>query len=151
DQYLPFVPSRTGTPEEEDLQAGTRVPLRTLAALEERGDLHGIAAAYLVHGELRQAADFLSRSAPSADRDSDRAVVAMAEGDLSGALILVEGVLRQAPDHPQALWNRALVLRALGRPREAAEAFEAVAHQGEPGWSEEAGIRARALRMGVIR
>ena len=104
-----------------------------------------------MHGELRQAADFLSRSAPSVDRDSDRAVVAMAEGDLPGALILVDSVLRQAPDHPQALWNRALVLRALGLPREAAEAFEGVARRGEPGWSEEAGIRARALRMSGIR
>ena len=151
DQYLPYVPTRTGGADEEALQAGNRVPLRTLAELEERGDLHGIAAAYLVHGELRQAADFLSRSAPSADRDSDRAVVAMAQGDLPGALSLVDGVLRQAPDHPQALWNRALVLRSLGLPREAAEAFEAVAHRGEPGWSEEAGIRARALRMGEIR
>lgn len=154
DRYHPYVPARTGTPDEGAegaLQAGTRVPLRTLAELEERGDLHGIAAAYLVHGELRQAADFLSRSAPSVDRDSDRAVVAMAEGDLPGALILVDSVLRQAPDHPQALWNRALLLRALGRPREAAEAFEGVARRGEPGWSEEAGIRARALRMSGIR
>ena len=82
------------------------------------------------------------------DLDNDRAVVAMAAGDLRGALELLEGVLRRIPDHPQALWNRALVLRALGRPVPAAEAFEAVARRGEPGWSEEAGIRALALRQG---
>ncbi|MGE6762037.1 tetratricopeptide repeat protein [Corallococcus interemptor] len=148
DRYLPYVPVRTGPGEGTALTADAPVPLRTLAALEERGDLHGIAAAYLVRGELRQAADFLSRSAPSLDRDSDRAVVAMAAGDLPRALELLEGVLRQAPDHPQALWNRALVLRALGRSLQAAEAFEAVARRGEPGWSEEAGIRALALRQG---
>jgi tetratricopeptide (TPR) repeat protein len=145
DRYLPYVPARSGAvaPVVE-----APVPLRALAALEARGDLHGIAAAYLVRGEMRQAAAFLSRSEPSADRDSDRAVVAMEAGDLRGALVLLEGVLRRVPDHPQALWNRALVLRSLGRPLQAAEAFEAVARQGEPGWSEEAGIRARALRLG---
>lgn len=148
DRYLPYVPVRTGAVGDRTVPpAKPPVPLRTLAALEEQGDLHGIAAAYLVRGELRQAADFLARSAPSVDRDSDRAVVAMAAGDLRGALELLEGVLRQAPDHPQALWNRALVLRAMGLPLQAAEAFESVARRGEPGWSEEAGIRARALRQ----
>ncbi|RYZ41345.1 MAG: hypothetical protein EOO71_12430 [Myxococcaceae bacterium] len=148
DRYLPYIPARTGTPEPGALLTEPPVSLRTLADLEAREDLHGIAAAYLVRGELRQAADFLSRSAPSVDRDCDRAVLAMASGDLKGALFLLEGVLRQVPDHPQAQWNRALVLRALGHPLQAAEAFEAVARQGEPGWSEEAGIRARALRAG---
>jgi tetratricopeptide (TPR) repeat protein len=145
DRYLPYVPVRSAAvaPVSE-----APVPLRTLATLEERGDLHGIAAAYLVRGEMRQAEAFLSRSEPSADRDSDKAVVAMEAGDPRTALSLLEGVLRRVPSHPQALWNRALVLRALGRPLQAAEAFEAVARQGEPGWSEEAGIRARALRMG---
>lgn len=146
DRYLPYVPVRTG--DGADAAAEPPVSLRALAALEARGDLHGIAAAYLVRGELRQAADFLARSAPSVDLDNDRAVVAMAAGDLRGALELLEGVLRRIPDHPQALWNRALVLRALGRPVPAAEAFEAVARRGEPGWSEEAGIRALALRQG---
>lgn len=148
DRYLPYVPVRTGAEDGAVFATEPPVPLRTLAALEERGDLHGIAAAYLVRGELRQASDFLARSAPSLDRDSDRAVVAMAAGDWRGALALLEGVLRQAPDHPQALWNRALVLRAMGLPLQAAEAFEAVARRGEPGWSEEAGIRALALRQG---
>ncbi|NOK08723.1 tetratricopeptide repeat protein [Corallococcus exercitus] len=148
DRYLPYVPVRTGAGDPAALAAEPPVPLRTLAALEERGDLHGIAAAYLMRGELRQASDFLSRSAPSVDRDNDRAVVAMAAGDFRGALDLLEGVLRQAPDHPQALWNRALALRGMGLPLQAAEAFEAVARRGEPGWSEEAGIRARALRQG---
>ncbi|RKH35373.1 hypothetical protein D7Y13_03665 [Corallococcus praedator] len=149
DRYLPYVPARTGTPEKAALLTEPPVSLRTLAEMEDQGDLHGIAAAYLVRGELRQAADFLSRSAPSVDRDCDWAVLAMAAGNLEGALHILEGVLREVPDHPQAQWNRALVLRALGHPLQAAEAFEAVARQGEPGWSEEAGIRARALRAGA--
>ncbi|MCY1045875.1 zf-HC2 domain-containing protein [Corallococcus sp. bb12-1] len=149
DRYLPYIPVRTGTPEPGALLSEPPVSLRTLADMEARGDLHGIAAAYLVRGELRQAADFLSRSTPSVDRDCDWAVLAMAAGNLDGALLILEGVLREVPGHPQAQWNRALVLRALGHPLQAAEAFEAVARQGEPGWSEEAGIRARALRAGV--
>jgi tetratricopeptide (TPR) repeat protein len=148
DRYRPYVPERAGPGAPPPAQDGAPMSLRALASLEARGDLHGVAAAYLLRGEVRPAAAFLARSAPSVDRDCDRAVVALETGDLTRALALLDGVLRQAPEHPQALWNRALVLRALGRPLQAAEAFEAVVRKGEPGWSEEAGIRARALRRG---
>ncbi|MBZ4422426.1 CHAT domain-containing protein [Myxococcus sp. RHSTA-1-4] len=144
DGHRPYAPMRSGsgTP-----AATPPLPLRDLADLEEQGDLHGIAAAYLVRGDLRQASDFLQRVPPSPDRDCDRAVVALEQGHPEEALALLEGVLRQVPDHPQALWNRALVLREMGLTLLAAEAFEAVAKRGEPGWSEEALIRARALRQ----
>ncbi|NMO17379.1 CHAT domain-containing protein [Pyxidicoccus fallax] len=144
DGHRPYSPMRSGS---EASQAAPPLPLRELADLEERGELHGIAAAYLVRGDLRQASDFLQRVPPSPDRDCDLAVIALEQGHPEEALALLEGVLRQVPHHPQALWNRALVLRELGLTLLAAEAFEAVAKQGEPGWSEEALIRARALRQ----
>ncbi|WP_164020620.1 CHAT domain-containing protein [Pyxidicoccus trucidator] len=146
DMHRPYTPMRGGT---VTPSSASPLPLRELADLEDQGDLHGIAAAYLVRGDLRQASEFLGRAPPSPDRDCDLAVVALEEGRHEEALALLEGVLRQVPEHPQALWNRALVLRDMGLTLLAAEAFEAVAKQGEPGWSEEAGIRARALRQGT--
>jgi tetratricopeptide (TPR) repeat protein len=144
DGHRPYAPMRsTG----DTSSAMPRPPpLRELADLEDAGDLHGIAAAYLVRKDWRQAADFLQRSPPSPDRDSDRAIIMLEEGRLEEALALLEDVLRRVPTHPQALWNRALVLRDSGHTLPAADAFDAVAKLGEPGWSEEALIRARALR-----
>ena len=139
--HRPYAPMRGGTGTASDT-----LPLRKLADLEAREDLHGIAAAYLVRKDWRQAEDFLRRMPPSPDRDCDQAIIALEQGRTGEALTLLEGVLRQVPTHPQALWNRALVLRELGLTLQAAEAFEAVARQGEPGWSEEALLRARALR-----
>ncbi|WP_267146711.1 tetratricopeptide repeat protein [Pyxidicoccus xibeiensis] len=144
DGHRPYTPMRGGP---EAPSTAPPLPLRELADLEDAGDLHGIAAAYLVRKDLRQASDFLQRSPPSADRDSDLAVVALEQGHHEEALALLEGVLRREPEHPQALWNRALVLREMGLTLLAAEAFDAVAKRGEPGWSEEARIRARALRQ----
>lgn len=146
DGHRPYVPLRAGVSGPPN-GAGAAVPLRALADLEDQGDLHGIAAAYLVRKDLRQAADFLHRMAPSPDRDSDLAIVALEQGRPEEALALLDGVLRQAPEHAQAQWNRALVLREMGLTLLAAEAFDAVVKRGEPGWSEEARIRARALRQ----
>ncbi|WIG98493.1 CHAT domain-containing protein [Myxococcus sp. SDU36] len=146
DGHRPYVPLRAGGGGPPS-GAGVALPLRALADLEDQGDLHGIAAAYLVRKDLRQASDFLHRMAPSPDRDSDLAIVALEQGRPEEALALLDGVLRQSPEHAQAQWNRALVLREMGLTLLAAEAFDAVVKRGEPGWSEEARIRARALRQ----
>lgn len=143
DGHRPYVPLRGDNALGEPPRPP---PLRELADLEDAGDLHGIAAAYLVRGDWRQASDFLQRSPPSPDRDCDRALLLLEQGRQREALTLLDGVLHQVPAHPQALWNRALVLRDLGLTLPAAESFDAVARLGEPGWSEEALIRARALR-----
>src|SRR5437016_3333695 len=78
---------------------------------------------------------YLGRAPPSPDVASDRALVQRTSGQLSDALITLDGVLETAPRHAQALWNRALVLRDLGLPLSAAAAFDAVAALNEPGWS----------------
>jgi hypothetical protein len=140
----------------------TALPLHELSRMEAREDFHGIASAYLLHGAPLQARAFLERMPPSADRSSDLAVIALErardtrtlegadpqlrQASLDESLELLEGVLREQPAHPQALWNRALVLREMGLTLLASEAFEAVAKQGEPGWSEEAWGQARKLR-----
>jgi tetratricopeptide (TPR) repeat protein len=145
DGYRQYVPMRSG-PEAPSVPPPQ---LRELADLEEDGDLHGIAAAYLARKELTQASEFLLRAPPSVDRDCNLAVIALEQRDFAQARALLDGVLKRAPDHVQALWNRALVLRELGLTQEAAAAFEAVAKRGEPGWSEEARLRALALRQGT--
>jgi tetratricopeptide (TPR) repeat protein len=141
--HRPYGVLRSGDERPKEL-----VPLHKLAKLEEAGDLHGLATGHLLRGEREQAAEYLQRAPATPDVDSDRAVVAMARGELKEALRLLDGVLEKHPRHPQALWNRALVLRELGQDAQAAEAFDAVAALGEPGWSDEAKERARALRRG---
>ncbi|WP_163863418.1 CHAT domain-containing protein [Myxococcus eversor] len=139
--HRPYGVLRSGDERPREL-----VPLQTLAKLEEEGDLQGLAVGHLLRGEREQAADYLQRASASPDVDSDRAVVALTKGELEAALSLLDGVLEKHPRHPQALWNRALVLRELGLDALAAEAFDAVALLGEPGWSEEAKERAAVLR-----
>jgi tetratricopeptide (TPR) repeat protein len=159
--YRGFVPDRG-----EEGAAAPKAPVMKLgqmARLEAREDFHGVATAHLFNGSPGQARLFLAKLPPSVDRDSDLAVVALQEAlgtraevdltlahlkqrHLDQALELLDGVLRQAPDHLPALWNRALVLRELGLPLLAAESFEAVARQAEPGWGTEAAENARTLR-----
>lgn len=122
------------------------IPLRDLARMEEAGDQAGIAAAYGLQGEWNQAASFLERMPAGPDRDSDLAAVYLARGAHEQALRLLDGVLSSKPRHPQALWNRALVLREMGLSMKAAELFDQVAALGEQGWSREARALALTLR-----
>ncbi|AFE07789.1 hypothetical protein COCOR_07875 [Corallococcus coralloides DSM 2259] len=147
DTHRPYVPMRGGAP------AAAPLPLRELARLEDRQDWRGIASAYLLAGDPRQALNYLGNAPASPDVDSDRAVAlalahagASEQASLDEALAVLEDVLRKQPEHPQALWNLALVLRNLDLPLLAADAFDAVATLGEPGWGEEAKAKARALR-----
>ncbi|MCP3104460.1 CHAT domain-containing protein [Myxococcus sp. K15C18031901] len=122
------------------------IPLKELARLEEAGDWAGIAAAYGLQGEWNQAVSFLERMPATSDRDSDLAAVYLAKGSHEQALRLLDRVLASRPRHPQALWNRALVLRDMGLSMKAAETFDEVAALGEPGWSREAHGQALVLR-----
>ncbi len=141
DDYRPYETLRSERP-----APPPPAPLQELARLEESGDAHGIAAAYLLRGASEQAATWLERAGASPDVDSDRAVLALDRGQPTEALTLLERVLRQHPRHAQALWNRGLVMRALDLPALEAESFDAVAALGEPGWADEARARAESLR-----
>jgi hypothetical protein len=125
---------------------GVNVPLDTLARMEKRGDLQGVATGYLLRGEKSQASEALARAAQTPAIESDAAAAALASGDAEVALTKLDEALRTQPDLPQALWNRGLALRDLGLGLAAAEAFDQVAARKEPGWSEEAKERATALR-----
>jgi Flp pilus assembly protein TadD len=129
-----------------DASEAEPVPLSELARLDEKKDAVAIAAAFLVRGDAEQARTFLEGAPATPQRDNALAVVAMQRGELSEALRLLEGVLRAEPGNVQAQWNRALVLRDLGRKEQAAQAFEQLAALGEPGWSQEAADNARSLR-----
>ncbi|MCE9672261.1 CHAT domain-containing protein [Myxococcus stipitatus] len=122
------------------------IPLKELARLEVAGDWAGIAAAYGLQGEWNQSLSFLERMPSAPDRDSDLAAVYLARGSHEQALRLLDRVLASRPRHPQALWNRALVLRDMGLSMKAAETFDEVAALGEPGWSREAHGLALTLR-----
>ena len=141
DRYRRYSVARAAGP----AAAADVIPLTTLAALEHRGDLQGVAAAYLLLGEPSVATRYLDRAPASADVIADRALVRLAAGHPAEALVALEGVLETSPRHPQARWNRALALRDLGLPRMAVEAFAAVAELGEPGWTAEARDRGKAI------
>ncbi|HZI11928.1 MAG TPA: zf-HC2 domain-containing protein, partial [Myxococcus sp.] len=163
--HLRFVPDRG------EAGAAPKAPVMKLgqmARLEAREDFHGVATAHLFNGSPGQARLFLAKMPPSADRDSDLAVVALQEAlgtradadlklahekqqHLDHALELLDGVLRRDPGHLPALWNRALVLRELGLPLLAAESFKAVALHAETGWSAEAAENAQALSDETLR
>jgi len=141
DRHRPYRVVRAGIP----AAPADAIALPTLAELERRGDLHGVAAAYLLLGDPTRAGAYLERAAAGADVAADRALVLLTTGHPAEALVALDGVLQAAPRHPQALWNRALALRELGLPRMAIEAFEAVTALGEPGWAGEAREHAKAL------
>src|SRR5215217_4920089 len=133
DVHRPYGPLRSG-----DAGGPTPAPLRELARLEAEGDMHGLAAPYL------------AKAGTSPDVASDRAIMALDQGDSATALALLEGALSAQPKHAQALWNRGLVLRDLELWALAASSFDAVAALGERGWAAEAKTRADAARARLM-
>jgi hypothetical protein len=124
---------------------------RAIAALAERGDCAGVAAAYLLTGELARAGVQYDRCPGGPDLDADRAALALARGAAAEALALADRALAAQPEHAVARWNRALALRDLGLGLTAAAAFERAAV--DPAWSAEARARAAAARapQGALR
>lgn len=96
-------------------------------------------------GMIPEAEDVLSKLPPSPDTNNARAVAAMARGQREQALVLLDEILAAKADHPQAHWNRALLLDDLGLQASAAKAFSDIAAQGEEGWSGEALERATVI------
>jgi tetratricopeptide (TPR) repeat protein len=145
DFHRPYGPLRSG-----DAGAVPPAPLRELARMEAQGEVHGLAAAYLVRGNTQMAAPYLAKAVESPDVASDRAILAMDRQDFAKALELLEGALKADPKHAQALWNRGLVLKELELWALAAQSFDAVAALGEHGWAGEAKARAESLRGRLV-
>jgi tetratricopeptide (TPR) repeat protein len=146
--YQPLAAKMMGGPGRAE-----ELPLEDLARLEKR-DRHGLAVAYLVRGDpglADQALQKLTALEHSPEVDNDTAVALLLKGEYARALPLLEGVLARSPKHPQALWNRGLVLRELGLPLLAARSFHALAELKEPGWSEEAALKAESLQRPVLQ
>ena len=137
DRHRPLSVRRDGT---TDTPA---IPYRHLWQLERAGDAHGVVAAQLHFGQPAQALARLQAMPPTADVDSDRAAVLLLDPRrYDEALIAADRALELVPDHPQAHWNRALILESLDLPLAAARSFRASADRRDPGWSDEALARA---------
>ncbi|HET9990584.1 MAG TPA: CHAT domain-containing protein [Kofleriaceae bacterium] len=144
DRHRAYDPPRAGSGEAE------HVSFDLLAELEHTGDRRAVAAAQILVGNAPAAAAELAKDT-SADAANDRAALALVQGDAERALREAAAALALAPDHPQARWNRALALHALGLDRAAAAMFDAIAARGEPGWSSEAHDLAAALHAARAR
>jgi cellulose synthase operon protein C len=125
------------------------IELATLAELERAGDKHGVGALSLLAGERERAARNLSGETDAVV--SDRAALALVDGDAETALSLTATVLERSASaraHGAARWNHALALRDLGLVRAAAEELRAIAGStalDDAGWATEAGTRADTL------
>jgi hypothetical protein len=143
DRYRQLSTMRSGT------ASATGPDHRVLAQLEEQGDFHGVATAYLLAGDFARAETYLDRLPASPAVDSDRAMAALGRGEAERALQLLERALAAEPDSPRHHWNRGVVLRALSLELAAAAEFQRVADKAEPGWGEEARRLAEGLRGGA--
>ncbi len=138
--YRPYETMRAAT-----RVIGEHIDPEAVAELSRRKDCAGLAAAYLLAGELNRAETQYRECPSSPDLDADRAALAVARGKADEALEFADRALAEQPDHPGALWNRALALRDLGLGLAAAATFESLAARGDD-WQEEARTKAHALR-----
>ncbi|ATB35238.1 hypothetical protein CYFUS_000650 [Cystobacter fuscus] len=136
-----------------DRLMGPREKLEALpySALDElrRNDPWGEATAFLVRNEpgaVQRTLQILESLGSSPELDSDRAAALLLDNEFEKALVAADAALSARPGYAPALWNRGLALMELGLPWFAAQSFEEVASQQEPGWAEEARDRARHLR-----
>ncbi len=143
DRHRPFSPLLSG-----ETGPSKKLLHQTLAILEERGDHHALAAAYLWAQDPNQAQYALDAAPPGPDTDSDRAAVALYQKRPEEALALADRALAAQPDHPQATWNRALALRNLEFPLVSATVFESISTNDA--WAQDAAQRAQRLRGEVL-
>ncbi len=147
-------------PSDPAMQAHRRLASKMLSGGDEsvipaklkdrlKGDVFGQIALFLEYGRPKDAQDLLAALEKTPEANNDLALVHLSNGELEGALRLVELVLQQRPGFAPARWNRALILDDMGLTGLAAEAFEDIARQGEQGWSDEARTRAEDLRKSL--
>jgi tetratricopeptide (TPR) repeat protein len=166
----PSMASYLPPPGEEGTNEAPRVNVdpEALGQLEKRGAHHAAAIGELLKGgpgsEARAFADLdqldpppeeaaegtiLKMSPPpsrSPDIDSERALVFLRLKAPSEAFRLASRALLAEPAHPAARWNQALALQDLTLTGAAATVFGRIQAAGEPGWSQEAGIRLAMLQ-----
>ncbi len=140
DRYRPYDVQRSA-----DGPRGEHVSLEALAQLEKKKDYTGLAAGFLLSGDRSRAREALDHEGKSVEADVERAALAYEQGKLEDALALLDPIVEKDPKNAAAQWNMGLVLRDMQLDLPAAESFEKVAALGEPGWSDEANARAKAL------
>jgi hypothetical protein len=126
--------------------SANELPLSTLAAMREKGDLLGMSALYAAYGQGELALATLKGQPNTVEVDAQRGMAHLVARQPAEALRMLDSVLERSPRHAQALWNRALALQELRLTMLAAVAFDEVARLGEPGWADEARTRAERLR-----
>jgi hypothetical protein len=151
DERLPYAPLDRYRPYDvhRGARAQERISSKLTAEVEEHRAPAALVAVYLAKGELADAERELARSGHDDDLELDRAVLALTRNQHAEALRYLDEVLARSPGNGVALWNRARVLKELGLPLAAAEAFRDLARLGklgELGWSLEA--RGRAGQLG---
>jgi CHAT domain-containing protein len=122
-------------------------PLLALGWLKWRGDSLGLAEAYLVRGDTQAAKRWLDQAGTGAEALAARAAFDLLAGKSEDAVRDADAALRvPGPPSSTAMWNRGLALETLELPLAAAQAFDAVAALGEPGWADEAKKKVKDLR-----
>jgi hypothetical protein len=130
----------------------------TLVGFEQRGQLNAIVAARALGGDVQAAIESAKKLPATARSLSDRAALELLavtgqdsiprprqEQAADLAISLTSDALRMDPSCVQAMWNKAIALKLLELPLEAARVFDDIARRGERGWSEEARGNARDL------
>lgn len=133
-----------------------QIPGAVIARLEKIHDERGRALVTFLSGgrpaDAAQRLRELETAQPSPALTSDRAAIellATTNDNVEPVLRALER-LQASPDlavRRAAQWNYALALARLELPYAAADAFERIAKDGEPGWSKEAAERAKTLRL----
>ena len=131
----------------EDGPPSEPLPAIALWQLERRGDLLGQAAVYIAWKQLAAAEAVMQKVPDSLEARNTWAALRIAQGRHTEALALLDKVIEQKQDLPQAHWNRALALRKLALPRSAAAEYDEVVRL-QPGqtWTEQARTQAEKLR-----
>jgi CHAT domain-containing protein len=137
-QFARYRPYRGG-------HATEAVSLAALAELERHGDPGDLIAALASTGDVARARELAGGLPPDARGDSDRAAIALADGDPERALGHAYRATGRDPALAAAWWNLGVAARARGLARVSRAAFERVVALGEPGWSDEAAAHIAAL------
>jgi cellulose synthase operon protein C len=131
------------------------IPLDAVAALQQRGDQHGVAIASLWNGSKPNDVSMMLNAIEQTEPvRSDRAAMAVLTTNAANAEPVLAELesLRHSKDElvaRAARWNHALVLARLDLPLAAAQAFRAIADEHEAGWADAAAERAKQLsRLG---